>query len=460
MKFKFNKSIKDVIYIMFFLICFFSSYLAYLVADTTSETKSKYPPLQETISVLKKAIEQKDFSILRDDSPVESTVYYGLCSNRRVNLSVDEVIEKLLKISNNAEIIVNHKPIEILGITTIETKGWKGSYPYLYFNFDWVDSTWRWLGIINCPIRSNDFRDEQGEEFQYTHPLIPKANKKIDEETIQSLDLISNLEKAIKTRSFNILEVYLPDKRVYPWAPCGPGDFVEWLFFESINTRLLKYSKDAKIYIYPEHEIINPGFGMPLQASIETEGWNSEYPYLSFGFEFKKSESRWVFHGICDSLGPPPKISKEGTKYEEIYSRPPELPRPGPRIFNDYHALRARIAEILKFRAFDALKVYAIREKIIFGECNREMIVNDLAGGKEVHVEEVINFLKKSATGSQEFKPTSYHKTTYETTGWGGKYPFISFWFKEGKEGWKWYGLTYCKKQLLGVLYPDEPRFK
>ncbi len=282
-------------------------------------------------------------------------------------------------------------------------------------------------------------------------------------ENIQELPgiqiIIKNVKKAVQTKDFTPLKSYVLRKGRLYWGICGPSDGEPIRFsFDAMIHKLIADSKGAQIYVHkePDIDLWDPK-NTVFMVDIKTEGWTGEYPYLSFGFKYTKKTNQWEWRGVCYSRTPPPKIS--GGEYEPLYEQKPILPRPGPRIFEQYSTLRARIEEIIKFMALDALKPYAIKQSLIFGECSKEMMDSDEIKGDKVSVNQVIDFLKKNANTG--VKPTRvYYSKFLETEGWSGEYPFVSFWFTETKKGWEWAGVSYCKTSLIKVQFPEEPRFK
>lgn len=278
--------------------------------------------------------------------------------------------------------------------------------------------------------------------------------------------IIKKVKEAVRTKNFMVLKKYVLKKEPLYWVPCGAYDLepeeIEKLSFEAMTSRLLGNSKGEEIYVHGEPDISPGNLEKTIfTITIDTVGWISEYPYLSFNFIFTMADKRWEWRGVCDSAGPLFRFSKDSKKYEEIYYREPKLPRPGPRIFSHYSTLRARIAEIVKFREFEALRPYAIKGTIVFEQCSRKIMEKNRVEGKEKSVDDVINFLKKRAIDAKEIKFSGVsHNTHYETVGWSGEYPVIAFWFNESKDGWEWAGITYCKTKHLGVLFPEEPTFK
>lgn len=271
--------------------------------------------------------------------------------------------------------------------------------------------------------------------------------------------IMDTVKKAVQTKKFKLFKPYVSNKEKLHWAPCGDhgGETVAMFSFDEMVNFLSKFSKGAEIYVYEYPEIHLWDFEKPIVYSIniDTEGWTSEYPYLSFGFKFSPAENRWEWRGVCDSPVPPRHLSKDMKKYEEIDYRQPKLPRPGPRIFKDINALKARIEEIVKYREFDALRPYVIKKTLIFGQCTQKMMDMDRVEGIVTPVDEVIDFLIKNAAGAKKVKFSGVaHITYYETIGWNGEYPFIAFWFSEGKKGWELAGVSYCKTKHFDLLPP------
>lgn len=315
-------------------------------------------------------------------------------------------------------------------------------------------------------IAYKDIYKDPFEDYPCEYPIFSTGDKKaaVQEKNlnIEGLQVILNkVKEAIHTKNYEILKPYVSEKEPLSWGICGPTDVEsEKMSFKTMPSRLLEISKGAEIFVCEEPDIFPWDIKKNIfTVDIKTEGWTGEYPFLNFGFKYSKAGKRWEFIGVCDSAGPSLKISKNG-KFEEIYFRKPKLPRPGPRIFQDHLALRARIVEIVKFREFEALKPYATKKTLVFRECSHDM--RDEAGikGKEKTVEEVTNFLNKNIDRGQKIKSTgTLNKDYYETKGWSGKYPYVSFWFAEGKQGWELNGVAYCKTSLMRVFFPYDSRF-
>jgi len=277
---------------------------------------------------------------------------------------------------------------------------------------------------------------------------VCESTQKSDKRPISWQPIIYQLKKAIKTKNYDTLKKYVPHKKLLYWAQCNTDVSID-VSFNKMERLLMKNSKDALIVV---DEI-------PAGGLIETEGWTGEYPYLYF--QFTKNENNWQWLGVCFDINRSLDFALSRGGKDKLYDKPPKLPRRGPRIFKDEIALRARIEEILRFMEFEALKPYAIRQKLIFGECGQKMMDSDEIKGVEASIDQVISFLKKNVGNSKEIKPSKGHYYKYlETEGWRGAYPYVSFWFKEGKQGWELEGVAYCKTSLMKVLFPNDPRIK
>jgi hypothetical protein len=250
------------------------------------------------------------------------------------------------------------------------------------------------------------------------------------------------------------LKQYVPNGSLLYWGVCGPsGDdpfkysvnkMINILKSNSLNGNILV---DYNIEIEPwnREETI-------FMIDVDTEGWTGEYPYLSFGFRYSTETNKWDWRGICYSSEPPIKLTKDG-KYERKYSRQPALPRVGPKTFKNYWTLQARIQEIVRFREFDTLAAYAIKNVLIFGQCNREMMDKDQIVGKTAPVKDVISFLKNNVPAKGKIStPNIHHTTYYETEGWSDQYPFVAFWFSKMSKEWELAGVSYCKTSHIDSL--------
>lgn len=400
--------------------------------DAKKKIQQKDVLVNNAISDLKRAIKTRDFSKLRYDVPDEKPLsWHSYERHSHVYLSFDEMVNKLSAIAKNSNISINETPLQIFDIT-IETMGWNSEYPYLYFEFTRVSYGWRWRGVNYCTSRSSDFLSAAKGDL---------ADPSRDAELRR---LISHVKQAIQSKDFMKLKLYVPNKKFYGWrCGCDAGDMPsDELSFEDITEILLRESKGAEIYFNPKPEV-DWNF---KSMGIETEGWLGEYPFFTFLFEL--INDRWVWDGACYSATPTLRLTKDN-KFEATYFRKPQLPRPGPRTFKDYSALKARIEEIVKFRAFDALEAYAINKTLIFEKHRKDVMDNGgeyrKLKGKKRPVREIIEFLKKNAHDANEIKCSAIHISYYETVGWSGEYPVITFWIAEGKSGWEFTGVTYRK---------------
>ncbi len=424
------------LFIAHFLMCGVAQ-----AAETKEEIKKRDAMVNRAINDLKTAIETRDFSRLRYDVPEEKPLSWSSPDRKSESrLSFDEMINKLAEISKNSNIIINEIPLQTFGTTTIETRGWKGVHPYLYFQFKEVGDSWRWLNV--CDSQSCDFRHAEKCDFG-----DPRENIKLQ-------GLISHFKQAMQSKDFMKLKIYIPDKNYYAWGyGCADGDMpADELSFEEITKILLRESKGAKIYFNPKPEVEWTYFKSML---IETEGWLGEYPFMTFSFSLLKD--RLIWGGACYSPTPALKITKDN-KLKQTYFRKPQLPRPGPRTFKDDFALMARIDEIVKFKQFDALETYAVKKTLIF-ERHSKAAIDYYSGkyailkGKKKPVREVIEFLKKNAQNAKEIRVSAIHGSYRQASGWGGKYPLVYFWIAEEKSGWEFTGVTYHKASIIELLF-------
>lgn len=421
-------------------------------AETNNEDTYKVNIFQQTIDDLERAIKTKDFIVLNVGNTERKPLFWGTCdADNRVSLSFNEIIDKLSKLSKNTNIIVNTQPERLFDVTAIETKAWKGDHPYIYFEFKKGEMGWRWLGIRECASRSNVFRDEQGNDLLGGNIVKDKSVKISSQDAKRLNNFVVKFNKIITSKDFKLLETYMPNKKVYTWGPCGPGDGShDEMSFNKITKMLLESSKNVAIYFNPKATVSGDN------ASIETEGWTGEWPFLTFSFDFLEKKNMWVLNGACYSDMPSYETKREG-KYVATYFREPQLPRPGPRVFKNYSSLRARIEEIVRFKAFDALKPYATKSVLVFGQCNLSMMENDRIEGKSTSVQDVINYLKQHAPAGSIVSSGMQHKTYYETVEWSGDYPFVSFWFSESSKGWELAGVSYCKTKHFDLFPPLSP---
>lgn len=265
--------------------------------------------------------------------------------------------------------------------------------------------------------------------------------------------ITQEIKKATQAKNFNNLHSYVQNQSLY-WSQCGDygGENVQQMTFTEMNSLLSKFSKEAQIH-FLDPEIHRWDFEKPVfyVVNINTEGWTGEYPFLNFSFKFTTIDNKWRFTGVCESTTSVNTNTSE--KYSNGHYKQPSLPRPGARIFKDVYALRARIEEIIRFKAFDALNSYSTKGRLLIAQCSREIMEKDRIIGKEMPAQDVILFLKQNSLPNDKIVSSGVqHKNYYETTGWGGKYPFVAFWFSESMEGWEFAGISYCQKKHLDIM--------
>ena len=226
------------------------------------------------------------------------------------------------------------------------------------------------------------------------------------------------------------------------WGQCNTDIGTNVSINEMIE-ELYADSKKAKITVN-----MNSGNGL-----LETEGWFTEYPFIYFHFD--KVGDVWQLSGACYDT----KRSRDFQKFlalkKQPHDSPPKLPRNGPRVFHDEIALRARIEEIVQFRAFKALIPYATKNMLTLGQCALQMMEKDRIEGRRTSAQEIVNFLEQNSLPSGKIVSSGmHHKTYYETTGWNGEYPYIAFWFSESSKGWQLAGVSYCKTRHFDLFPP------
>lgn len=261
----------------------------------------------------------------------------------------------------------------------------------------------------------------------------------------QELIKIQNeLVETFKNKNYVALKKYVVGNEKIDWGRCGPHDVepIKNSFIAMVDI-LSKHSKDAQIYAN-----VNPGTGYLDEriglytAVIQTEGWIGEYPYFDFSFAYNLNDLSLKWIATCYDALPP--ISE--VTFTRDYRRKPSLPRPGPRVFKDRSALRARIEEIIRFKELESLKPYATRQKIVFAECNQEPLIGRDIKSRQVPVEHIVDFLKKESSPETKIKFRGYYDL--ETEGWVGEYPYILFRSAEGEKGWEWSTVIYCKNPM------------
>lgn len=275
---------------------------------------------------------------------------------------------------------------------------------------------------------------------------------------------VHDVTKAIEKRDFDALQKYMRIEEGVFVSPCyidtsgdRPRSFDQikpWLKADSAGAELriaVRYSwmdksQWKRIYIPAERIHETP----PETITIATEGWNGEEPFVDF--TFSRRSSRWVWTVLCYSGFPDPSFP---------YHQPPKLPRPGPRTFRDYHALYARIEEIIRFRAFDSLPVYAPHGVILQVPCDQSMYRKTLRG-KEVSVSKIIDFLKDQTVGGNKivFTKPGDLPLVLESRGWCCAYPIINFIVRPTAPDLKyeWAGVAYCHSRVpSGPVIIDLP---
>lgn len=295
------------------------------------------------------------------------------------------------------------------------------------------------MGVWECEGRDDEFRLLQGEETPGTD--YPISESRLASKEPEERKVIEEINEVLQTRNFEILRKHVPDQALYYWTDCGPGDAPsDELYFEEIQSFFLRESRDVPIYINPQWEMDwgDKGF------SIETEGWNGEYPYFAFHFS-RTGPGKWEFSGGCSN--PRPILNQPNGGYGDsvVYFRTPDLPRPGARLFFDVNAFHARIQEIIRFKVFEALRPYAVRGKLTNVTCDAYM-TNSKPRGGEIDVDEAIRRLKTNAAASSEIKLRgAYGGNRYlASTGWSID-PYIYFGFSETPKGWEWTKIAFCK---------------
>lgn len=441
--------------------------------------------LEIIMSQLRKAIQAKDFTSLYTVAPIsdgEALYWSGCNSGASKNLSYEVMVEKLVELSKDAQISINSVPERILSKTIVETKGWSGEAPYLYFEFMDDSKNWRFLGVYYCQNRSSDFQHAQAA----LESKSDQADKK-KELTIQfprTTGLIEKLTLAISKRNFDSLRDYVPSEPSVKWGDCGPGDTPSGdMSVKTLNKLLLSQLGNELI-------VFNPGPNTYISlkdgsAFIESEGWVSEYPYLGFGFDLERLTKKWILRRVCYSSHPGYDV-RPGAKYQPLYVRKPTLPRPGPRVFEDDLALRDRLHESLQFNQPETLKVYAVKPELVLGLCDGDSKTKQLSvRGHKVPANEVVEFIKtgtvkypvpespgllqrltertKDILSSSSQQPPRYEgsldKPLFERKS-AGTFPYVLFWANTSKGRWEWSGVSYCKVPHRALLFPDDPRYK
>jgi hypothetical protein len=235
-----------------------------------------------------------------------------------------------------------------------------------------------------------------------------KSAKKQDQADL--LLLFSDVKNAVQTKKFNLLKKYVSDNGRLYWAQCNTDVSTDFTFSEIVH-ELKGYSKGVNIAV-ADHDM----------TFIETEGWSGEYPY--FYFQFTKENKKWRWLGVCFDAERSLDYRMELGGKDKYYDSPPKLPRQGARVFQDIIALKIRVIEILKFKAFDALESYATKGKLLVGKSCPATIPGDELMKAGVPVKQVIGLMKEKAMGAKEVIPDkgwSYKNSYFNSYGWPAK---------------------------------------
>ena len=253
---------------------------------------------------------------------------------------------------------------------------------------------------------------------------------------------LTDLVQIVKAKEYKKLRKYVDQNSKIRWINCGPTDGDPFKYSSDyMISKLIQESRNTPIYVNGDPTIIDlERRGERFEILLQTEGWTGEHPFYDFSFDYSKGDGHIRWFGTCYDEEPPVNESKHMIR---AYYRKPELPRPGPSVFKDASALGARIKEILLFKNFDALKKYAIRNKVIFSECGKSVVVSDeLEGEYVVPVNNVLNYLK---THAPQADLKLQGRENISSKGWRGEYSRLKFIISEGKNGWEWNHVVYCK---------------
>lgn len=256
-----------------------------------------YQQLSRISNGLSVAIRNGDLTKLkRDESGEKRLIRWDVCRTGMVlHLDFDQIVHKLNSLERKGTIAVNKQVLDLLSVTTVETTGWGGPYPYLLFNFARSGTTWRLDSVWQCG---------EGE--------VPST------QSSTAPDLVGVIEKAITTRNFQLLRAFAPSKPGYFWNYCEPTDTPdEELTFSQIQDRLIKDSKGTTIHVKPEVDIYDFPAERTLRGAAHTRGWRGEYRYVTFFFRWSNAQKAWRWIGACYSIKPPTRIGKDG-HYEQV----------------------------------------------------------------------------------------------------------------------------------------------
>lgn len=241
--------------------------------------------LQATVSDLKKAIQEKNFSRLQSDALLpeqRKPIEWRRCGKGKIaDLSFAELAKHLSEIVGSQKIKISEYPEYLLGNMIIETERWAGKFPYINFYFSHFRDGFRLKKIIDCTNTYPDIGSSKGKEVSSELRI---------------------LKQAIDSRKFDLLGALIPTKRTYSWGYCEPGDIPpEELYFDEVAKKLVKDLHSARIAL--REPIVEKGHSDVLfHAFIDSEGWAGDYKYLTFNFELRKSTGRWEWTGVCESI--------------------------------------------------------------------------------------------------------------------------------------------------------------
>jgi hypothetical protein len=254
--------------------------------------------------------------------------------------------------------------------------------------------------------------------------------KKIDQADELSIQLqlqkiIVAIKKATQTHDFRVLEPYVLNKKSMIWAVCYlDGDAFEEFSFDEITARLETASKNTEIIV--EDEPLKEG----RFYDIKTEGWAMEEPFMNFFLIYDGQLKQLKWRGLCSFPAPDPR---------KPYNRIPKLPRPGPRVFSSLEALSVRIEEIAQFRAWEALRAYALEPMLTVKPCtlNQEELGH-------IAIDALIDKLKKLHQESTDIILLPAKGAALEANIKGKvPEPYLYFVFDNSSE-WRWNTVAFC----------------
>jgi hypothetical protein len=109
-------------------------------------------------------------------------------------------------------------------------------------------------------------------------------------------DIVNKVKSAIASQNYDILKPYT-QKDIYgrslSWDDTK-SDEPEELSYESMNNRLYKVSRGAKLHLTGKVS----SWDIPSYVYIETQGWKGKLSHLVFLFYYKKNTNQWFWIGI------------------------------------------------------------------------------------------------------------------------------------------------------------------